>query len=103
MFKVLDEFYVAIARADDTQANRDLAVLYSRLEGVDLDAGGEDGFKVLHGEGPRERFFIEELIEALSLLESASIVRLLHHGLILLTLVGDLRDLAVKGVSTLAS
>ena len=41
---------------------------------------GKNGFKVLHGEGPGEGLFVEELIESFGLREYAGIVGAVHHG-----------------------
>jgi hypothetical protein len=66
------------------------------LEGRDLQACGEDGLKVFHGEGPTEGLLLEELVERFGLLEELGIVRLLHEGLIALTLVVERGDLVVE-------
>ncbi len=88
MLKILDQLNVAIARTDDAQSQRDLAILCAgRLEGCDLHAGGQHGFEIFHRQRPREGLLIEELIQAFGLLQGAGIVRLVHHGLIALPLL----------------
>jgi hypothetical protein len=88
-----------VVRAVDAQMEGDVAVLGADgLEGNHLDAAGQNGFKVLHGQGPGEGFLVEELVESVGLGEQLGVVGALHEGFVILALAGDAGDFAIEGV-----
>ncbi len=99
VLEIADQIDGAVVRAVDAQMEGDVAVLGADgLESGDQDAAGENGFKVLHGQGPGEGFFVEELVEGVGLDEQLGVVGALHEGLVALALAGDAGDFAVEGV-----
>ena len=97
--EVAHEIDGLIVRAKDADLHVDIALLGAlRLDGCDLDAGGEDGFHGFHGEGPGEGFFVEALVEEFGLLEEFGVLGLLHEGLGGLALGLNAGDLAVERV-----
>ena len=98
VLEIAHEIDGLVAWADNAKMHGDVAALVDdRLEGGNLDSGGEGGFEVLHGERPTEGLFVEELIERLRLLEELGVVRLAHQVLIALTLAVECGDLVVEG------
>jgi hypothetical protein len=99
VFQVLDQLDSAVAGANHTQLQGNVAVLGAdRLDAGHLDSAGQNGFKVLHGQRPGEGFFVEEPVERPGLGEQLSVGRLAHQVLVALPLLGDLGDLAVQRV-----
>ena len=90
MFEVLDKIDGTVAGSDDAQVQGDIARLVAhRLKGGNLNAAGQDGLKVFHGQRPGEGLFVEELVERGDLAQQQGVGRLPHHVLVALPLAVD--------------
>ena len=103
VLEILHQLDVAITRTDDAKMDGNLTVFYTRFQSCDLDACGQNCFQIFHGEGPGEGLLIKYLIEILRLLEGARVLRLLHHGLILLAFVSEVGNFSVERMNSGAS
>lgn len=99
MLEIPHQFHGLVSGTNDTQAQGNVSVLGAhRLDGDHLHAAGQNRFKIFHGQGPGERFFVKEFVELAGLGQQLRVVGPLHQGLVVLALQGNARDFAVEGV-----